>query len=272
MRPGTPDDSRALAPAVSPNGLFVVARHKVDRSVSVFRTDTGERIGLREPSFLGGRIDFPAWSPNGTELVATRTSLDGQPDMPQSARDGDLVILPFDGNNLGAPQMLLSEPSTYVNSYPSWSPDGKWIVFTSSPAGSETSLNRQTRLRLINLATRNVRDLTNATFGLDRGSKFARFAPTGLDGCQTVFIVFQSGLDYGVLRKNAVDWLQLWMSAIDLASAGSDPSSPPVWLPFQDPAQKNLLPAWSDFIPCDAGCGTGASCDNSRMPARCVPN
>jgi dipeptidyl aminopeptidase/acylaminoacyl peptidase len=249
----------------------VLARNKLDHSVSVFRADTGTPISRREAQFFGGRIDFPAWSPTGSELVATRASLVGQPDMQQSANDGELVILPFDGSNVGMPQVLLSEPGSFVNSYPSWSPDGQWIVFTSSPVGSETLGNRQTRLRLINLATRGVRDLGYATYGLDKGSKFARFAPTGLDGCRTVFITFQSGLDYGVLRRNTVEWPQLWMSAIDLANLTSDPSSPPVWLPFQDHRQKNLLPAWSEIVPCEPDCGPGATCDFGRAPSRCVP-
>jgi WD40-like Beta Propeller Repeat len=270
VRPEVPNGAGAFAPAVSPGGTHVVARHPVDRSVSVFRAEDGVRIATREAGFFGGRIDFPAWSPTGSELVASRVSLAGQPAMEQSARDGELVIIKFDGTNLGRPEMLLSEPG-FINSYPAWSPDGQWIVFTSSLAGGETYANRQTRLRLINRVTGNVRDLGFATYGADKGSKFARFAPTGLNGCRTVFITFQSGLDYGVLRRNTPEWPQLWMSAIDLTNQTSDPSSPPVWLPFQDHEQKNLLPAWSDLIPCEAGCGFGARCDSSRVPARCVP-
>ena len=272
VRPGPTPDSSAFAPAVHPRGTFVVARSKLDHSVSVFSAQSGAPVSRRDAAFLQGRIDFPSWSPSGDALVATRTSLEGQPEDQLSARDGELVILRFDGINLGAPTVLLNEGGTYVHSYPSWSPDGQWIVFTSSPAGSETYRNRQTRLRLINPATGSVRDLMNATFGLDKGSKFARFAPTGLDGCKTLFLTFQSGLDYGVLRRGQVEWLQLWMSAIDLSSPASDPSSPPVWLPFQDHEQKNLLPSWSDLVPCgDADCGPEARCDQSRAPARCVP-
>jgi hypothetical protein len=273
VRPGPTPDSRALAPAVSPDGRFVVARHAVDRSVSVFSTETGARTALREASALGGRIDFPAWSPTGTELVASRSSLVGQPAMEQSALDGELVILPFDSGSLGDPARLLSEPNSSLNAFPAWSPDARWIVFTSSPAGSETLRNRQTRLRLLERATGNVRELSAATFAAGRGSKFARFAPTGLDGCRTVFIVFQSGLDYGVLRRDQPQWPQLWMSAIDLSTTSGDPSSPPVWLPFQDLQQKNILPGWSEWVPCDAACeGAGGHCDITRLPPRCVPN
>ena len=273
--PKATPDSLAVAPVVSPDGRYVVARNAVDRSLAVYSGSTGLRLGLVDETFLEGRIDFPQWSPAGDELVATRATSQGQPAASHSAVNGELVIIPFRNETLQKPQPLPFEAGQSVHAYPAWSPDARWIVFTSSPMGSETVNNPETRLRLMNRATRAVYELTSAFRGLGERAKWPRFAPTALGDCQTMFLTFQSRLDYGFLRQNSVavdrGFSQLWMSQIDLSRLPGDPSSAPIWLPFQDHMQRNILPTWSDFIPCSAGCPTGTGCDRTSPPERCVP-
>jgi hypothetical protein len=68
----------------------------------------------------------------------------------------------------------------------------------------------------------------------------------------------------------AAGFPQLWLAAIDLRLLDSgDPSSAPLWLPFQELTQRNHLGFWSERVPCtDAStCGVEDVCENGR----CVP-
>jgi hypothetical protein len=91
-----------------------------------------------------------------------------------------------------------------------------------------------------------------------------------------MFISFDSKLDYGHLLKSSLDptggWPQLWLAAIDLRklASGADPSSAPVWLPFQNKGFASVLGVWAERLVCGAQspCGYGARCEAGR----CVPN
>jgi hypothetical protein len=272
MRPPPPpmDVANGLAPAVSPDGKHIVARHGVSDTLFVY-DDGGRLVSQRTVAETDGRIDFPEFSPDGREIVATRARPGSQPPKKYSAYDGHLVVLPFSGGVIGQADPILFDPAS-IQAHPSWSPDGQWIVFTSAPVGGESHGNRQTRLRLVHRQDRRVFDLNHAT-GDGLGAFSPKFAPTGQNDCQIFFIAFHSRRNYGLLRRNDSAALggtpQLWLSAIDLGRAG-DPSSPPVWLPFQDINQQNLLPVWSEQLPCtaDDGCGEGAACQSGRCVAR----
>ena len=138
----------------------------------------------------------------------------------------------------------------------------------------ESKKNPEARLRLVRRDGGSVIDLGNALGGwADVGSTFPKFAPTGQSDCQLLFVTFHSRLDYGVLRRNrdAAEggFEQLWMTALDLSLLPADPSSPPLWLPFQDIHQKNVMATWSDVVPClsEASCGPGATCRSGRCLA-----
>jgi hypothetical protein len=232
--------------------------------VTVWDAATGAVVSTA--GALGGALESPEWSPDGSAIAATLASAE---ESAYSARAGVLVTIPFAGARLGAPTTLVDAPPDEVPLHPSWSPDGKWIAFASVRTGGTAGSygNRNTRLRLVEVATRKVHDLGNATRGGGLSATYPRFAP-GQAGCRWMFIVFSSRLDYGWLRANSVASLggtpQLWLSALDLGLPGSDPSAPPVWLPFQDPGEAagNVLATWSARVPCtgDAACGAGAAC------------
>ncbi|HTA20859.1 MAG TPA: hypothetical protein VK989_16310, partial [Polyangia bacterium] len=86
-------------------------------------------------------------------------------------------------------------------------------------------------------------------------------------------LTFNSKIDYGFFLPNnaaSVAQPQLWITAIDaskVSEAGVDPSSPPVWLPFQDVTKRNYLGAWTASVGCrveggqSIGCGASQICD-----------
>ena len=126
------------------------------------------------------------------------------------------------------------------------------------------------RLRLVNVATKAVYELTNATWKAQSTSTWPKFAPAMQAG-GLMFLTFNSKIDYGFfLPNNAGGVPQLWMSTIDvgkLPQAGADASSPPVWLPFQDVTQRNYLGDWTERVGCrveagqSIGCGTNEICN-----------
>ncbi len=269
--PPSPDRADAVAPAVSPDGTRILARDGVRGDLALYDA-AGTRLWEAGIDETQGRIDFPQWSPGGAEIVATRARGGIQPAKQYSAFDGHLVVMPYAQGRFGAPEVVVDEP-LQVHAHPSWSPDGRWIVFVSSPVGGESYRNRNTRLRLVRREGGAILDLGRAS-PVGAGTNFPRFAPTGQQDCQLLFVTFHSLMDYGLLRRNAGaaegGFQQLWMTAIDLSRlpVNPDPSTPPIWLPFQDIRQKNLLATWSALVPCSSqSCGPGATCQSGRCLA-----
>jgi hypothetical protein len=273
IAPPQPPAPDAIAPALSRDGRLVLGRRGDDARVTVREVATGKVVATALAVTLGGLVHFPEWSPDGKEVVATLARSERNPWSPD---DGVIVIIPFDGARLGKPRVVVNQPSAEVHLYPSWSPDGQWIVFTSAPPDSMNLRNVNRRLRLVSREGGAILELAGATHGTGTGATSPKFAPARQAGCNVLFIAFSSRLDYGFLRPNSTSpeggWPQLWLAAIDLrkAAAGEDPSSAPVWLPFQDVNEQNRLPAWSDRVPCDdaSACGDGAACEAGR----CVPH
>jgi hypothetical protein len=237
-----------------------------DGQVVVRETATGREVARLDPSVLGTperKLYFPDWSPDGSELVATLAT---QSDRPWSVKDGSLVVIPYNGGAFGRARTVVPRDAALFHFYPSWSPDGAWIAFVSAPLPGPSYNNPQSRLRLVSRDGGPVHDLGNATQQLGKAASAPRFLPFSQAGCQMYFIAFHTRIDYGFWLKNSVDatggWPQLWLAAIDLRKLPGDPSSAPVWLPFQDPRRTNVLPVWVERLICAPAspCPDGSSC------------
>jgi hypothetical protein len=276
----TPTDANAVSPALSPDGKFVFARRAVPGgSVDLRDSNTGVVLDTKTTAEMDGRIDYPEWSPTRSEIVASRAEGAIQPDQPSAANDGRIVIIPISLGArpvIGKPTVVASANSNRTYGNPTFSPDGNWIVFVSRPANQSSYRSVATRLHLIKRdAPEIIYDLGRANGPTDSAAGFPKFAPTPFNHCKTFFLTFQSRQDYGLVRVTSqtadTEWPQLWMTSIDLSKIVpgviSDPSSPPLWLPFQDPGNKNLLGVWSAQIACDgtpSSCGAGAVCTAGR--------
>jgi hypothetical protein len=273
---GAQHDSAMMA--VSPDGTRVLT--SFDSKLVLRDATSGQVLGSVDPSFLGtqGAGYFPEFSPDGKDIVLT---LSNQADVEWSVRNGDLAILPYNGGQFG-PAKVIVPAGTDFHFYPSFSPDGKWVVFASAPISTAAmgySYNQaQARLRLVSRDGGQVYDLGRATQGVGHTSTWPKFAPFVQDDGQTLFVTFNSKIDYGFVLKNsalppAQTHPQLWFSAIDLRKLGSgDPSYAPIWLPFQEITQNNHLGYWTEVITCVQS--SGAGCDTNEQACvggNCVP-
>ena len=74
----------------------------------------------------------PAWSPDGKQITFVRFSPSRNP-----PREYELMVMNADGSNQAAIQDL--QGSTQSQFHPSWSPDSKWIAYSSGSAPGDNS-------------------------------------------------------------------------------------------------------------------------------------
>jgi hypothetical protein len=239
-------------------------------------TATGTPITDVPPAFLGPSVHgfHPEWSPDDKSIALTLSTA-GASDY--SVSTGSIGILPYhegvSGDGAFGPVEVLVPTGTDFNFYPTWSPDGHWLAFSTAPAGPlQTSyVQGNARLRLVNRDTKVVYELRNASPPPARTATWPKFAPASQAG-GLMFLTFNAKIDYGYfLPNNAGGSPQLWMTTIDvrkLQAPTDDASSPPVWLSFQDVRERNYLGLWADRIACrleagkSIGCADHEVCDN----------
>lgn len=231
---------------------------------------------------LGGKAGyFPEFSPADDAVVVT---LSDDEDSAIAVRAGDIAVLGFDAatGRFGEPDVIVPGDESTFNFYPTWSPDGNFVAFASAPRELDEDGNprksydqQMARLRLVGREGGTIYELKNATYQLQKGSTYPKFAPfsVGQTGSQ-FFLTFNSKMNYGLLLDNDATpsfkarVAQLWMSEVDITKLPEDPSSAPIWLPFQDPSVAGHLGIWTKEVKCrtDAGgapCAAGQMCVNS---------
>jgi hypothetical protein len=267
--PGTMHDSGTQA--LSHDGTRVLVSYSgrlflrdAKTNAKLFEVDETQ-LGLTQHAF------HPEWSPDDQKIAVT-VSANGDSDW--AVRTGAIGVLPYNDGKFGAVDILVptgTAAGSDFNFYPTWSPDGHLIAFSTGKVGMpmqippETSYNQQTaRLRLVNVDTKVVVELAAATSAMSRMTSWPKFAPFAQPG-GLMFLTFNAKLDYGfLLPDNAGNNPQLWIAAIDgnqPLQAGVDPSRAPVWLPFQGTKQQNYATSWAETV----GCGTAADCGASQI-------
>jgi hypothetical protein len=226
-------------------------------------------VGLRSiPDPLHGF--HPDWAPDD-KSVALTLSAQGASDW--SVGSGAIGVLPIDlsasGNAMfGTVETIVENTAAAFNFYPSFSPDGHWLVFASAPPGmGQTSYKQMNaRLRLANRDTHAVYELDNATVEPGRSATWPKFAPFSQEG-GLMFVSFNSKIDYGFYSPDGGMLAQMWLTAIDVRrlAGGQDASTPPVWLPFQDVTSFNYLSAWSERVGCRVENGASIGCGDHEV-------
>jgi hypothetical protein len=235
----TPDGSRLLTVH---NGTIVV-RSSVDQSV----------LGTMPAA---GYATHPDISRDGTRLVYIRSASAGAD---WSFTAGQVYTRAYDPvTNVFGPEMplVLDGPNNF---YPSWSPDGQWVLFNRSDTNAYNSLNASLwvvkadgSMPPIQLAAFN-----QAAGGLTNSwGRWAPFAQTVGANREPIFwVTVSSKRDFGVRRVNSVDaeaakTPQIWMAPFftDRAGAGQDPTTPAFRLPFQNLTSNNHIAQWTERV------------------------
>lgn len=180
-------------PAVSAQGLAALSPFSLEgrpvADIGIYLSDV-EGAHLRKIYAPGnGKVAYsPTWSPDGALLAATQGPLALGPQPTQ------IVILKSDGSFVRE----LTD-STAVSAFPSWSPDGKRIVYRVK--GAEHGL------RIVNVDDGSVQTLTT------QNDNFPFWSPDGARICFTRAIGGVQAFDIFTIRPDGLEPRQLTDSA-----------------------------------------------------------
>lgn len=247
-----------------------------DGSLQLYDADAGtvltSNLGATSTSSGARAATMPDWSWDGKTVVFASTPHPGQW---IDLSDSEIQTMSYsydaatDTHTFGTPQTLVQGPitlptGTYNNLFfPSFSPDGKLVVFDAARSPWRDAANGETvpgpRLMLAGADGSFVTELAamNGPSG-ESDITWAHWAP---DTQQDYYwVVFATERDYGhritaantapgCVANGVKQCKQIWIGAIAknriTGALTMDPSAPPMWLPGQDTQTDNISPFWT---------------------------
>ena len=269
--------------AITPNGSALVTNG--NGAGGLYSTTDGSLIA---GSGLDGVPTWePAFTPDGTSFLYI--------DLAGDADNDSLFVRQFFStkNTFGAARKLVAAtavPSQQIISYPSGTPDGKWVIYQRSTQGTDTrgsppgAYNNVSDLYLADIATGKEIELdglngTAYPFAAGDRDRHWNYEPTfaPLPSGGYFWVVFTSRRTYGNAKDASLsvpsEMKQLWVAAIDATpTPGKDPSHAAFRLPGQaltfvdgsgaTESSLNMRGFWA-LEPCKtdtSACGTGSEC------------
>jgi TolB protein len=224
--------------------------------VMSLRDSNGGAILATVPSSAGMYATHPELSPDGTQLANVETTSDYYD---FQVADGAIVTRTFDtvNNAFGPIRTLVPNVSGASNYYPSWSPDGQWLLFTRTGGNSYSDPSAQIWVVKADGSLPPIQ-LSAADSGLGSvTNSWARWTPFpqtfGPNNEQVYYITFSSLRPFGVRPLSSSSWgsdPQIWMAPFfpDKAMAGLDPTGPAFRMPFQALESGNHIAQWTEAV------------------------
>jgi hypothetical protein len=236
----TPDNAQLLSVA---EGVLVVRNASTQAVLATMPVDPARP-----------RVSQPDLSPDGTQLVYVRFLA---PEKDYSFGTGQIFRRSYNAATLAFGAEIPVVTTSGNNFYPSWSPDGAWILFNK---GNGLSYDNSTSEPWVIKAdgTLPAVQLAKAAqaSATDSWPRWAPFPQTLGDAKEPMFwITMSSKRDFGVRLRNTglgqtLRTAQLWMTPFfpDRAALGQDPSAPPFRLPFQNLDSSNHIAQWTQRV------------------------
>lgn len=206
------------------------------------------------------RITYPDWSPNGVQVVFTRSTRTNCGYADWHFDGGQIEVMDFLGpDNWSTPRVLVPAGQDVNNYYPAISPDGKWVVFNRSYATVsgkcdntwDTYSDDTAELWVVSIDGGAPIRLDALNQGPKLRNSWAKWAPFEQSlGGETIFWLTTSSIRPYAPELPQGNLPQIWMSAfhVSKAEAGLDPSRPAFWLPCQDTTTNNHIPQWTTKV------------------------
>jgi hypothetical protein len=224
----------------------------------------------QSPNPLVKKGTMPDFSPDGTKVIYAEpgTTVPFSIGTPGIEKGSLKMIVNNATTGAWSGSVTLVASAGENNYYPTWSPDGNYVIFNRSSSSSsydaqDASLyivradfkSKPFELKIANGGT----NLTNSW------PKFSPFIQKYRSG-KLMWVTFSSRRDYG-LRIAGEGTAQIWMAAIDTGKGEmtTDQSHPAFWLPFQDSSTGNHIAQWVAEVvknPCgiEGDCPDGQTC------------
>ena len=216
-------------------------------------------------SILGQFASHPDWSP--TEDRVAFALYPTKYDYAENFCSASIALadVPAAGGSWSPKILVKSTNSDDNNYYPTFTPDGKHIVFSKAGRYNNTKLgeydcdcyaNPDATLFMIPVTGGSAIALQRANGQGRLTNSWAKWAPA--EGNTPIWwMAFSSTRDYGRILVNSdkqdirgQKLPQIWISAIrrDLLAKGKDPSFPAFWLPGQRIDSGNHIPFWTKTL------------------------
>ena len=233
----------------TPDGAYLITSHQ---GVLTIRNGTTAAAVGTVPT--PGCATHPDIAPDGRSMVYVQTTrAAGNCGSDWSFPGGQIMVITYDPGTgqWGTPRSLVADGSN--NYYPSYSPDGQWILFNKS--GEDAYDDPSAELWVVKAdgsMPPHKLDLANVAGGLT--NSWARWAPFrntyGAGGTdeQMYWITFSSKRVFGVRLPAGKP--QIWMAAFfpGRVAMGGDPTGPAFRLPFQDIGSNNHIAQWTETV------------------------
>ena len=236
----------------TPDGAHLLTTY--DGALRLRDASTGEVVGRVDGVGYGTHPDF---SPAGDAIVFVEVDARGA-DRDWSFAGGRIVTASFDPRTktFGTPTPLpLTEAEGVDNNfYPSWSPDGQWIIFNRA-RGNAYDASSATLWVVAADGSMPPRRLDAPDIGPGLTNAWARWAPfeqtlsSGQEQEPLLWLTFSSKRDFG-LRLVGASRPQIWMAPFFPARAlrGESPSAPAFRLPIQSLETSNHIAQWTERV------------------------